>query len=420
LILGGNNVTVSSKSSFTASGGTGILDLTNTAPNTLLTFTIPASSSVANLQLDGNVTLAGGITGSTLTATTSLVHNSGLLTFGSANLQIGNATAATFSRTGATATYSGDGYLIWNSTNAAGFSHSTAAAAGAMTINNLQLKTNFTLQNARALNVIKNLYLNGGSLTNSVLGGTTGYVFMGDATNVPMIQVVEPNDVITNALQFNNANADYTFTGVGPNTITATVWPATATLARNVIVNITGAAVLNIPARTINGDLTLTSGVLTWDSPTVVTIGSGSTITRTAAGSLNYDANGNLTTGTLTAPNVNLVYTGNTPPVVSPVGDTGIEYSEPVIVTNFTMGTTAAASQVNLTSARTIAGVVTINNAASILNVNENTTFSAAQTLAVGTINILPAVGIVPAKTLTLGAAATLPTVQEMFLLISH
>jgi fibronectin-binding autotransporter adhesin len=400
LTLGGANVTVSAHSVFTASGaGTGVLDLTNSAPNTLLTFTMPASASVANLTIDGNVTLAGNIIGSRLTVT-NFVHNSGLFTIGTADLMIGNATAATFTRNGGT--YSGDGGLVWNSTTATGFKHSAVAAAGAMTINTFELLEPLTLQNAVALNVVKWLILRAGSLTNQVGGTGGGYVFVGDASNVPMITVEVPNDVLVNALQFNNANADYTFNGPSGNTVSTRVWPASATLARDVVVvmDAAGNTLILAADRTITRNLHLDIGVLTWDSPTVISIASGATIARNENAALNKNANGDATTGTLTAPNVNLVYTGN-------VGNSGIEYSDPVVVNNLTLGTTAAAGTVTLnTVGRTVAGTVTIINAGSVLTIAHNTTFSAAQNITVGEIDVtLPYV-------LTLSAASTLPEVD--------
>jgi fibronectin-binding autotransporter adhesin len=407
LTLGGSSVTVSAHSAFTATTGgtTGVLDLTNIAPSTLLTFTVPASASVANLTIDGNVTLAGGITGSTLTVT-NFVHNSGLFTFGSANLQIGNATAATFTRNGGT--YAGDGWLIWNSTTAlgAGFKHSAVAAAGAMTINNFRLNQPLTLQNAVNLNIVKGLYLYGASLTNQVGGTGGGYVFMGDASNVPMIRVVLPNDVTANALQFTNANADFTFNGPSGYTVSTRVWPASATLARDVLVDMDNYSYTLILAanRTITRNLTLDTGVLTWDSPTVISMATGATITRWDAGALNKDQNADGTAGTFTAPNVNLVYLGN-------VGNSGIEYSDPVVVNNLTLGSTTIsgyASYVTLNSARTVAGTVAIINCStcgvnSIMTIAKNTTFSAPQNITVGEIEVdLPYV-------LTLSAACTMP-----------
>lgn len=398
LTLGGPNVTVNTGSLFTAAPGilgTGILVLNNAAPNTLLTFTTPAATAVANLTIGGNVTLAGAVAGGAgvLTVGTSFIHNSGLFTFGTANLQING----TFTRNGGT--YAGDGWLIYNG-GAAGFQHSAVVAADVMTINNFQLTSNMTLQNTRNFNVVKNFYLNGGSLTNQVAGAGGGYVFLGDATTVPMVRILEPNDVLVNALQFTNANADYTFNGPTGNAITSRVWPATTTLARHIVVNMAAAGnTLTIPARTINGNLTLTQGVLTWDDPVVVTVASGSIITRTANGALNYDGNADGTVGVFTAPLVNLVYTGA-------VGNTGIEYSLPTVVNNFTMGTTAAASAVTLNSGRTIAGVVTINNAGSVLTIAQNTTFAAAQTITAGTITVNAP------RVLTLGAVCTLNNVN--------
>jgi hypothetical protein len=465
LTLGGVNVTVSSLSVFTASGaGTGVLDLTNSAPNTLLTFTIPANASVANLTIDGNVTLAGGIAASTLTVT-NFIHNSDLFTFGTANLQIGNASPAAFTRNGGT--YAGDGWLIWNSTTAAGFKHSAVAAAGAMTINSFQVMQPLTLQNAVNLNVVKNLYLNGNSLTNQVGGTGGGYLHVGDASTVPLITALGGSDVLVNAIAFDNANADYMFTGTKA-TISALVMPAdpsavprhvtlntampavasvsvatpalvTTTAAHNLAsgdvvlitgtgdpgidnkmwtVTVTGATTFTIPynnlvfdgagavsvptilaaSRNIAGNLTLTSGVLTWDSPTVVMIASGSTITRNSTGALNKDGNADGTAGTLTAPNVNLVYTGT-------IGNSGIEYSDPVVVNNLTLGSATVAASVALNTARTVAGTVTVGNAGSLLVLLQNTTFSAAQ-------NIGGSIVVSGGKTLTLSEACTLNNVS--------
>jgi hypothetical protein len=465
LTLGGANVTVSSLSVFTASGaGTGVLDLTNSAPNTLLTFTIPANAAVANLTIDGNVTLAGGIAASTLTVT-NFIHNSDLFTFGTANLQIGNASPAAFTRNGGT--YAGDGWLIWNSTTAAGFKHSAVAAAGAMTINSFQVMQPLTLQNAVNLNVVKNLYLNGNSLTNQVGGTGGGYLHVGDASTVPLITALGGSDVLVNAIAFDNANADYMFTGTKA-TISTLVMPAdpsavprhvtlntarpviasvsaatpalvTTTAAHNLAsgdvvlitgtgdpgidnkmwtVTVTGATTFTIPynnlvfdgagavsvptilaaSRNIAGNLTLTSGVLTWDSPTVVMIASGSTITRNSTGALNKDGNADGTAGTLTAPNVNLVYTGT-------VGNSGIEYSDPVVVNDLTLGSATVAASVALNAARTVAGTVTVGNAGSLLVLLQNTTFSAAQ-------NIGGSITVSGGKTLTLSEACTLNNVS--------
>jgi hypothetical protein len=397
LSLGGASVTVNAGSVFTAGpggGATGVLLLYNAAPNTLLTYTTPAASSVTNLTIAGNVTLAGDITGSTLTVT-NFVHNSGLFTFGTANLQIGNGAGATFTRNGGT--YGGDGWLIWNSTTAAGFKHSVGSA-GAMTINNLRLNQSLTLQNAVNLNVVKGLYLFGGNLTNQVGGTGGGYVVMGDASNVPMITVLVPNDVLVNALQFSSTRADYTYNGPSGNTASTRAWPDT--IARHVTVDMAagGNTLILGASRTINGDLTLTTGVLTWDSPVVVTIASGSTITRNVNGALNKDADGTGSTGTLTAPNVNLKYTGL-------LGNSGIEYSDPVVVNNLTLGTSTVASTVTLNTARTVAGTVTIINSGSVLTLAENTTFSAAQNITVGSIVVNAG------RTLTLSAASTLNNV---------
>ncbi len=273
-----------------------------------------------------------------------------------------------------------------------------------MTINNFRLNQALTLQNAVNLNVVKSLYLYGGSLTNQVGGTGGGYVFMGDASNVPLIRVVVPNDVATNALQFTNANADFTFNGPTGQTVSIRVWPASATLARDVVVEMADAGNTLILAanRTVTRNLILDTGVLTWDSPTVISMATGATITRYEDGALNKNANADATLGTFTAPNVNLVYIGI-------VGNSGIEYSDPVIVNNLTLGATDVESFVILNTARTVAGTVTIIDDDSELELAQNTTFSAAQNITVGliTVDALP----LPAKTLTLSAASTLNNV---------
>ena len=395
LKLGGSTVTVGTASLFSAPGaGTGVLDLYNATAGAGLTFTSPAATTVVNLTIDDNVTLAGSVAGGTgvLTVSTAFIHNAGLFTFGTANLQING----TFTRNGGT--YAGDGWLIYNG-GAAGFSHSTAVAAGAMTINNLKVTASFTLQNARNLNVVKGLWLIGGSITNQVGGSGGGYVFVGDANNIPMVTVDGASSIGTNALQFGNAaNADYTFTGAGVATLSTNVWP-TASPSRNVVVNLalTGNTVGLGANETINGNLTLTTGNLSWTTPVTVTIASGSTITRNVNGALNRG------TGTFTAPNVNLVYTGDFNAVAL---NTGIEYSDPQVITNLTLGLPNG-STITLNSAKTIAGVVTINGALSVLTINANTTFSAAQTISTGTLNVNTGI------TLTLAGTTlnTLPTV---------
>ncbi len=246
------------------------------------------------------------------------------------------------------------------------------------------------------MNVVKNLYLNGGIIGNTVTG--VGYLHAGDATNVPMIKVLgAAGNVATNAIQFDNANADYTFNGAN-DAVTATVWPATATLARNVVVNMAAAGnTLTMLSRTINGNLTLTQGVLLWDSPVDVVLASGSIVTRTNNSSinLNSDASADGVIGTLTAPLVNLIYKGA-------IGNTGVEYSSPTVVNNLTLGTSALAT-VTLNSARSIDGTITFYTG-SVLTISKNTTFTLGQTLG-GTINVTPTF------LLTLGGVSTLGTV---------
>ena len=412
LSLGGLSVSVSAHSKFTATTGgtTGILTLYNSGANNLLTFSTPASTQVTNLTVSGNVTLGDGVVGSTLYIPTSFVHTAGLLTFSTTNLQVGGtaalpttATAATFSRTGATATYSGTGWLIWESTLPAGFSHSvTPATTGAMTINNLKVMQNFTLQNAANLNVVTGLWLIGGTITNQVGGTGGGYVWVGDANNVPMITIDGTSDIATNALQFANpANADFTFTGASA-TISTNAWP-TANAARNVVVNTAAANTTTLAAnRTINGNLTLTTGTLAWTTPVVVTLASGSTISRTVTGILNRG------TGTFTAPNVNLLYTGG-----GAFGTAGYEYSDPVVVNNITIDTNG--STITFSTAKTgasaIAGAFSLTGASSIVTFNANTTFNAAQTISAGTL-VVNSVGT-PGYTLALNGLTlnTLPTV---------
>jgi len=392
LTAAGANVTVNDNCQFTATTGgtTGILRLDVAAPNTVLTWNTPANSSVTNLTIDDNVTLAGGVIGSTLTigsaAPGAFIHNAGELNFGTANLQIGNSNATNFSRTGATATYSGDGYMIWNSTGA--FNHSTVVAAGAMTINKLRLLQNLVLVNPRGLVVVKNLdILNSTTFTNSV--GGVGYLTVGNATNVPVITLGEnaatDPDILTNAPTFGNADVDYIFTdaaGAGNGfTVSTRVWP-TAQPARNVTVNMANNSTnVTLGAnRTITTALTLTKGGLVWDSPVAVTLNSGVLITRNAGASMTRDANGLAPVGTLNAVLVDLKYT-------NVVGNTGEEYSLPTEVRNVTLGLPSGTT-VNIASSRTITGTITWNSTLTF-NAGTTTNVTLAQTLPLGsTVNV--------------------------------
>lgn len=383
LTAAGANVTVGANCAFTATAGgtTGILLLDVAAPNTLLTWNTPANSSVTNLTINDNVALAGGIIGSTLTvgqaAAGAFIHSAGDLNFGTTNLQIGNANATPFNRTGAT-TYSGTGYMIWNSTGA--FNHSTVAGAGAMTINKFRTLLNLPLVNPRGLVVVQNLdVLNSSVFTNNVAG--VGYLTVGDATNVPVITLGEnaagdPN-IATNAPIFGNADVDYIFTdaaGVGNGfTVTTTVWP-TAQAARNVTVN-TAAGVTNVTLganRTITTALNLTQGGLVWDSPTAITLNSGVLITRNAGGFMTRDASGGGAVGSLNAILVDLRYT-------NAVGNTGEEYSLPTEVRNVTLGLPAGTA-VAINATKTITGVITWNSTLTF-NTPTVTNVTLAQTL---------------------------------------
>jgi len=387
LTAAGANVTVGAGCGFTATNGgtTGILALDVAAPNTLLTWNTPANSSVTNLTVNDDVALSGGIAGSTLivgqAAAGAFVHNAGNLDIGTANLQIGNANGTVFNRTGATATYSGSGYMVWNSTGA--FNHSTAAAAGAMTINKFRTLLNLALVNPRGFVVVQNLdILNSSVFTNSVVG--VGYLTVGDATTVPVITLGEnintdPN-IATNAPTFGNAEVDYIFTDAAAGapapdgyTVTTTVWPI-AQPARNVTVNMAanGNNVTLAANRNITTALNLTQGGLVWDSPVNVTLDADLVITRNAGGFINNNIVAALPVGTLTAPSVDLVYT-------NAVGNTGPEYSLPTVVRNVTLGLPAATA-VAINSSRTIAGVITWNSTLTF-NVATTTNVTMAQTL---------------------------------------
>ncbi len=397
LTASGANVTVGNNGAFTAVNGgtTGILILDVAAPNTLLTYSTPAATTVTNLTVNDNVALTGGIAGSTLTVTTAMIHNGGDINIGTANLQIGNAGAATFTRTGATATYTGSGYLIWNSTTAGGFQHSSAVAAGTMTINKFRTLQNMTLQNARSFVIVQNLdVLNSSVITNQVLGAGPGYITVGDATNVPMITLsdnaaTDPN-VASNALTFANTTADFAFNtvaGGGGYTVTTNVWP-TAVPARDVT-NTTGVnTTLLTSSRQITTSLKLVSGQFNWDSPVVVTLDSGIIISRTVGASMTRDNSGAGAVGTLTAPLVNLVYIGDFTAAASATGE---EYSLPTVVNNFTLNT--AGTDISIAASRTIAGVITWNSTlrfggGTTTNVTQAQTLPALSTVIVnGTVN---------------------------------
>ncbi|MBI9072771.1 MAG: T9SS type A sorting domain-containing protein [Melioribacteraceae bacterium] len=404
LTLAGTNVDVAANSNFTVTGGagvgTGLLVLNVAVPNTLLTYTTAANTSVANLEVADDVTLAGAVVGSDLTVY-NFTHSDGLLTFGTADLVVTNL----FDRTG-DGTYNGDGVLlIDNTVPVANFKHANFASPTNMVINNLEFEAGITMQNAGAqLIVVENLTIDNVDVDNQV-AASASLITVGDATTVPTVKAIGAGaDVSSNQLTFANANADFVFEGAA-FTVATNIWPEASTadgmVARDVTVDMVAAGtVLTLTdSRYIGGDLDLLDGVLTWDNPDVLEIASGSTIKR-VNGMLDRNANANAVVGTLTAPLVNLEYQG--------AYDTDIEYSLPLEVNNFELLT--AASVIDIVSPRStvgvtpsIDGVVTLALGSGI-NVDANTTFTQVLTIPDGSLVDVGANVVAPAS-----ATATFP-----------
>ncbi|RJQ64787.1 MAG: T9SS C-terminal target domain-containing protein [Stygiobacter sp.] len=379
-LTAGNNVTVGSGSSFLATngGGTGILLLDAvTAP---LVYSTPAASAVANLTVADDVNLTGGIAGSTLTVGTAMIHNAGAIDIGSANLQLGG----NYTRTAGT--YTGTGYLIWNSAGA--WNHGPAVAYP-----KLQVAAALNIGATGVVTVNDELFLNGFVLTQTTAG--VSYLTIGNADGAT-VQVAGAGNISNVAGQIVPtfvSPTDYLFSGASsvPNTLT---WPAAQ--ADDVTLNTNAAQIVTVGAsKTIGGNVDLTVGTLQWDGAVTVTLTDGKTVTRRLnASKLDRNTNGDATLGGFVAGNINLAYQQT---LAADVITTDIEYSIPTTVNNISLlaHTTGAGNTTQVTIAagagaaagysRTIAGTLSM---ASILNINLATTWTLAQTIPAGsTVN---------------------------------
>jgi hypothetical protein len=440
LSVGGNSLTLASLAGVTTVG-TGALKLVNVSPATLLTVSVAtATPSVGNLIVAGNVALAGslvtGATPGTLSVTSSYLQTSGKLNLTSANLAITGA--GTFTINGGTfdTTSTSTGYLIWNSTGA--FHHSALAATGPFTVTNLQTISNLALLDAVNLNVTKNLWLNGGNIANTAGAPAAGYLHVGSTTSVPTITVKGPSTITGFVLAFDNTStgaANYKFTGTnGVNPLFIAIdplyWPINTTstkIANNVEVALTYAVLPNLIStaanRTINGNLTLTSGQFVIPASVTLSLPKvNATITRTVDGSIVVGGTGS-TIGVLSAVNgVNLVYLAGPGSLTglftsSAVSGSGIEYSAPTTINNLQVGVTPIPVTpavyypvtILLNTARTIAGLITINGTAALPSTLQmpSTTLTIAQTTAVGgNIKMLPITAVLTLKATTLNTFA--------------
>jgi hypothetical protein len=376
LTAAGSAVTVGTNCNFT---GTGILLLDVAAPNTLLTYTTPLASAVANLTVADNVALAGPVIGAggALTVGTALNHTGGDINIGTANLVAGG----NYTRTAGT--YTGTGYFVWNSAGV--WNHGPA-----VTYPKLQVAAALNVGATGMVTVADELYLNGFVLTATTAG--VNYLTIGDA-NGATVQVAGLGNMLAPGAGVLApafvGQTDYLFTGASsaPNLNT---WPTSQ--ATNVTLNTAAAQIVTVGAsRTILGDVTLTLGTLQWDSPVVVTLTDGKTILRRNSAAL-LDRNTNLdaTLGGFVAGNINLAYQQT---VAADVIVTDIEYSIPTTVNNFSLlASTAVAPNTTTVTiaagagaaagyARTIAGTLSM---ASILNINLATTWTLAQTIPAG------------------------------------
>ena len=397
LTLGGAMVHVDATSSF---GGAGTLVLDVVAPNTLLTFDTP-STTVTNLTVADNVALTGA---NSLAVTGLFLHNDGDFNIGSADLELnGNYTRVL-------GTYSGNGYLIWNSVGV--WNHGPA-----LVINNLRVETNLDIVTTpvanTALTVNDNLVLDNALLTQTK--GGTAFLTVGNADGA-LVTVDGTGNISAVAGQVAPmfvGTTNYKFVGASsaPNTFT---WPMAQ--ANNVEVDLALAAntVTVGASKSIAGDVTLKEGILEWDSPSAITLASGATVYRDAGSNFDNNINGDATVGTLTAPLVNLVYSNNVP-------NSHLEYFLPVVVNNVTLLNN---TNVTLTTARTVAGLLTINSTTllpSTLTVNANTVWTLGQTVPATATVVVNATrtstwngGLTVAGTYTNNGTLVLPTGQTI------
>jgi hypothetical protein len=390
LTLGGLNVTFYSTSAITGAGTTILL---NTAPNTLLTWTVPAAANpaVTNLTVNGNVTLTGAASLLVNGVGTGFVMNApgGTLTLGGANLNVGAGGATPFNYQAGT--ISGTGFVVWNSLST--WTQGTGAVAAPLTLTNLEVQAALDITNGNAnligstLTLNNSLYLNAAVMTHARTVAPTGTLLTLAAAPF-QIRVAGAGNLAASVPNF-LGTVNYLFTGAASNP-NAFTWPANQ--ANNVTLNTTGGAIVtNSVSRTIFGNVDLTSGVLRWDSPVGLTLTDGTTVTRRLnASRLDRDANLDAVLGGFTVGNINLAYQQT---LAGDVITTDIEYSIPTVVNNFALlATTAGAgNQTQVTIAagagaaagysRTVSGTLSM---ASILNINVSTVWTLAQTIGAG------------------------------------
>jgi hypothetical protein len=383
LTAGGSNVTVGSNCGFSAPGaGTGILLLDAVTPP--LTYTTTAATTVANLTVADNVVLAGGVLGSTLTINgnhggNEFVHTAGDFNIGTANLVFGTGAAGNdvdYNRTGGT--YSGTGFFVWNSNSTTGtFTHGPA-----LVLNNLRTTTNLTFISASGVTVNDYLDLDGGIIDHTVAG--TGYLTIGDG-GTTTVEVDGTGNLANTAADVAATWApggvfNFLFTNAS-STPNAFTWPTNT--ANNVTLNTAVGNTVDInPAsnKVIAGTLTLTTGTLRWDGGTDISMPTaGQKVVRNVNGALNNNGGFAAGTGTFTAPDLNIDYTGFAAGPTTYA--TGLEYSAPTIVRDVTLLAMVAPAQtmVQFANARQIAGAMVYNSVAEFA---ANTTFLIDQTIA--------------------------------------
>lgn len=378
----GNKVNFSSNASLVGAALKALgLELKPTTGTLTATFHGPDAFEVTNLDIEGDVTLAGAAPGLKVGAQAAgeFKHVSGALNFGTRKVTIGDGVlASNFTRTAGT--YSGTGYLVWNSTG-------IFTNGDGMEIPNFEIQKNCDLATNKDFTVKDNLHLNNAILDHTQTGTTKLLIFGVASGTRPTLTVTSAGNLDIAPKSFAQGTMDVVFKGNALG-ISAIYWPtAPSTLVNSVELNMGAAAnavTLGALNRTINGitSLKLTKGDLQIDAAGSLTLASGLTITRTNNGTLT-DAVGVGCGGTLVAPNVNLVYTGGA------IGNTGPEYELPTVVTNVTLN---AGATLTFFTARTAVGLVTLNGVATL---GGNTTF---KDVLIGTAGAL----IVNTKILTL------------------
>ncbi len=363
LTLTGKNFTMSADASFIAHDGLGAfvlgtLILEPATDNVPMIWTYAGNPTLGNVTIANDVELAG--TGASLTIYRTFTHSGGKLNFGAKNITIdavttpidGGALAAagTFNRTAAGATYQAtDGFLSIRTTTfnqGTDFSIPNLRFGGVAGGAPVQDAINVTFGTASGATVTKKLYLDiaaANTITHTVGGSAR-------------LTVADKAVVYYSDGKFDVAPAyttiDLTLVNPAAVTVNATVWPATATLVKTLVVNNAAAATLP-DSRTVNTAITYTAGTLNVPTTKTLTVANNASI-KVDAGVLTLTGTGAVSYGTGT----NVTYIPSAAAYVS----NGNEIPATVNNLKFTRESNTVNRNTTLNKAVTVNGTLTIKN----------------------------------------------------------